>query len=324
MNLALLKRKRSLVKGIIVLLASCVWQSVIAQHKQFNWQQTDAELALLQDGEVLWQLNFDKEKDKPFFHPLRSMNGHDLTLERPADHPWHRGLWFSWKYINQVNYWEEDPKSGLSKGRSKIEAVQIKKNKDYSATIKLQLLYFDDLGGVLREQREILISSPKKSNQAYSIIFKHIFTALKDAALDLDKPALRGGVSWGGYAGLGFRGAKNLSNVSFLAASGWHGTNDTTGYGTKERWMDMTANASKNSEDKVGITIFNHPGNPNSPSPWYIWYAAGKNVFFMPSPLFDGPMNLTKDATLKLSYKCWIHDGKKSVKEIEKEYNMFK
>ena len=32
-----------------------------------------------------------------------------MTADRPPDHIWHHGLWFSWKFINKVNYWEIYP-----------------------------------------------------------------------------------------------------------------------------------------------------------------------------------------------------------------------
>jgi len=71
-----------------------------------SWVEDESSIALLNQGKVVWKLNYDRNEDKPYFSPLRTLNGIDLVLERPDDHPWHRGLWFSWKYINGINYWE--------------------------------------------------------------------------------------------------------------------------------------------------------------------------------------------------------------------------
>ena len=72
---------------------------------KLTWKQTKTSLALTADGKVLWQYNFDKAEGKPYFHPLAAADGTVLTDLRPADHVWHRGLWFSWKHVNHVNYW---------------------------------------------------------------------------------------------------------------------------------------------------------------------------------------------------------------------------
>src|SRR5690606_30872426 len=308
---------------ILILPFTCFFHISFSQNRNYKWIESDTNLALISNTSTLWQLNFDKKKDKPYFHPLRTKKGYDLTLERPIDHPWHRGLWFSWKYINGTNYWEEDPKTGLAKGRSEIKNIKIKKKPNFSAAIKLDLIYFDEKGDNLSEKREINISSPELQINGYYIIMNHKFTALKDVVLDLEKPAINGGVSWGGYAGLGFRGSNSLQEITFLTSSGWSTKNDTTGYGSNERWMDLSAKANLNTNDEVGISILDHNKNAKSPSPWYIWYAAGQNIFFMPSPLFNGPISLKKGETLLLKYKVWIHDGKGINSEIEKQYNQF-
>src|SRR5436190_19088925 len=59
------------------------------------------------DGQTLWRFLFSTNYCKPCFHPLRVSGGEPLTTLQPSDHKWHYGLWFSWKYINKVNYWEE-------------------------------------------------------------------------------------------------------------------------------------------------------------------------------------------------------------------------
>ena len=72
-------------------------------------------------GKLLWQLNHPKTGVHPWFHPLATPSGVEITRNRPWDHPWHRGLWFSWKYVNGVNFWNEDPRTGEPAGRVDLE-----------------------------------------------------------------------------------------------------------------------------------------------------------------------------------------------------------
>jgi len=281
----------------------------------WHWQQNDKFLALMNsESMVIWKFNFDKDQDKPYFHPLRTPKGYDLTLERPKDHPWHRGLWFSWKDINGVNYWEEDPSKGVAEGRSIIKSVSVEKQQNFSAKIILNISYEENGIPQIVEIRTIEISSPKH-NKEYSIQFHQTFEIMQDLRLYLEKPAKNGGVEWGGYAGLSFRASDSLLAHRFTASSGWDNTKDITGYGEKERWMDMTAKVA-GTDEYAGLTIFDSPDNPRYPSPYYIWFAKGEHAFFTPSILFDGPMNLEKGESLTLNYLVLVHDGKRSAKQL--------
>lgn len=306
----------------IIILLSCRFAATRTATDNLRWSRDDQHIALLRNDTVLWQLNFNPAEDKPYFHPLRTPSGQDIALKRPSDHPWHRGLWFSWKSINGVNYWEEDPKAGFSEGRSLIKNVSSKLYKDFSARITIDITYQDKNGPTIEERRVLHISSPLRS-EGYAITWDQSFTALKTVELDLEKPAKHGGVKWGGYAGLSLRGATTLRKPLFRASNGWSNSEDTTGYGEKATWMDVTASIADEPAHLAGITIFDHPGNPRYPSPWYIWYAADQHLFFTPSILFDGPLLLHKEEKLHLKYQTYIHDGQPPVEQIEQMSQAF-
>ncbi|MFH1715963.1 MAG: DUF6807 family protein, partial [Planctomycetota bacterium] len=169
----------------------------------FSWRQTDGSLALLNHGRVVWQFNFDKKDSKPYFHPVCLTDGTELTWHRPPDHPWHYGLWFSWKYINGLNYWEEDPKTGLSQGRTEIEYVRVEPHDDYSANIVMRLGYHPPgAPTVVTEQCRLTISRPDE-NGSYRIDWNSEFSAVAgDVLFDRTPiPGEKDGKSWGGYAG---------------------------------------------------------------------------------------------------------------------------
>ena len=96
----------------------------------YTWEESDTSLRLIRDTNLIWQYNFNTRKGKPFFHPLNA-NSVTLSCESPSDHTWHLGLWFSWKFINGLNYWEY--KNGYnseitgyrSEGVTEIESIRI-------------------------------------------------------------------------------------------------------------------------------------------------------------------------------------------------------
>lgn len=305
----------------IILISACKdspkkTTAIVSTKSDYSWDKNDKMVALLHEGKIIWKLNFDQEQDKPYFHPLKTPDGYELTLERPKDHPWHRGLWFSWKDINGVNYWEEDPAKGVAEGRSIIKSVNIETNKDFSARVTFEISYEENNTPVITETRKLLISSPVQQDQ-YTIDWDQTFNFQKDVRLYLEKPAKHGGKEWGGYAGLSFRASDSLIDQRFLASNGWENTADITGYGEKAQWMDMTAKVIGADNQYAGLTIYDSPKNPRYPSPWYVWFTKGEHAFFTPSILFDGPMEFKKDDTLSLEYLVLIHDGKKSMEQLQ-------
>ena len=44
-------------------------------------------------------------RKRPYIHPLHSPNGKVLTRNAPDDHPWHHGLWFTIKFVNEENFY---------------------------------------------------------------------------------------------------------------------------------------------------------------------------------------------------------------------------
>jgi type 1 glutamine amidotransferase len=130
--------------------------------QSYRWAQTDTTIQLIKGDKLVWQYNFRNRFGKPYLHPVYL--GHTrLTSESPSDHVWHYGLWFSWKFINGLNYWEytDDFKSEetgyKSEGKTDINEIDIRKNEDFSADIDLDILYHPPgEDPVLKEKRKML------------------------------------------------------------------------------------------------------------------------------------------------------------------------
>ena len=102
------------------------WRQRRSRPRGLAWKETDHSLALVRGGQVVWQFNYQKEQGKPYFHPVTIAGSQPVTDLRPADHFWHKAIWFSWKTINGVLYWDEDPKTGKSPGETEVVEAQAK------------------------------------------------------------------------------------------------------------------------------------------------------------------------------------------------------
>jgi type 1 glutamine amidotransferase len=196
-------------------------------YKNLRWLQSDTSLALVNNAELIWQYNFNNRFGKPYFHPVMAKNS-SLTCVSPPDHPWHLGLWFSWKFINGVNYWEylnEYKTSGTgykSEGITEIQKTTIVKNADFSADILMELLYHPANGGnVMTDKRNIRVSPPFDDG-SYTIDFEFSFKPLVDEVV-IDRTPIEGepeGKSWGGYAGLSIRFNQDYTSPEIIAPTG--------------------------------------------------------------------------------------------------------
>lgn len=327
-------RNVRLVSVVVFLIGCCFVSSGWAKAAElpvlkkpgYDRRQTDSSLALLNRDKVVWQLNFDKKEGKPYFHPVSLVDGTELTWLRPADHRWHRALWFSWKFINGVNYWEEDPTTGLSPGRTEVVEIKFWWHNDWLADIEVMLRSVDiemmlsyhrsGQERVLTEKRLIAVSAPDK-NGRYHIDWHSTFTAgEKDVVLDRTPiPGEQEGKAWGGYAGLSLRMAKATRGWQFVDSKG---RKDKQIHGKKARWVDFSGELPNGKE--AGITIFDHPENLWHPSPWYVEKGM---PYFSPALLFNKPYTIEAKKNLTLWYRILIHPGLADKKTLERECEAF-
>jgi len=236
-----------------------------------DWQRDDTTIAWRVGTNVLWQFSFDPAKGKPFFHPLTAGNGVSLTNFKPSDHPWHYGFWFSWKYINHVNYWEEDRATGKAEGATRWTVPKIETHPDGSATIQFNVNYINPSNNVvdMAEKRELKISAPK-SDGSYTIDWSAKFKAGKDGAI-LDRtpmPNEPNGKVNGGYAGLGLRMASAPLTMSVLCTTGavTHFESDRA----RPNAAAVGCNFSDGTNFVGAIAIFSDPKNAGENAPWYL------------------------------------------------------
>jgi hypothetical protein len=237
------------------------------------WKQTATSLALLDGDRIAWQLHFDPREGKPYFHPITNPAGNVLTALRPKDHPWHRGLWWSWKFLNGVNYWEEN-KAGLSDGPTILKETKVAARPDFTARVEHWIEY----APVLKEYRRLDIVGNR-------IAWHGEFTAL--APVKLDRTPIAGepnGQTWGGYAGLSVRLAADVTGLRDSEGR----TAATAIHGQHAPWVEF-----------AGIRVV-----PEQPTRWYAW-SQGMN-YFSPAILFGSPVELAAGQPWKLNYEIYL------------------
>ncbi len=235
-----------------------------------EWQRNDTTLAWAEKGKVVWQFSFDPAKGKPFFHPLSVNGGASLTNFKPEDHPWHYGLWFSWKYINGANYWEENRQTGRAQGATRWSAPAIETRADGSALVRMEVTYTHPSGRVdLTERRELAISAPA-SDGSYTIDWRSDFLAGVEGA-ELARTPMPGepdGRFNGGYAGLSVRLASAPAEVAFVTMEG--PVDEFKQNRARPLVPAVAANVTEGGAEVGAIAILSARENTEGEAPWYL------------------------------------------------------
>ncbi|QBG48809.1 hypothetical protein EGM51_15885 [Verrucomicrobia bacterium S94] len=269
------------------------------------------------EGKVLWTYHYDPSEGKPYFHPLSSTDGTQFTDLRPKDHPWHRGLWFSWKLINGVNYWEEvyhthEPREGYTRLLSTTKKITA--SNDTQITQSLEYAPGKDAAPVMTELRVIEVSAPDEQG-VYTIDWSSRFQALEQDVV-LDRTPLPGepeGKAHGGYAGLSVRMNKTVgAEGTFENRDGLKGM-DTRRAAAAWEWFSVA--------DGGTLLFMDHPDNLNFPAKWFV---STKMPYFSPAVIHDGPHTIKAGETLALKYRILIAPGALSADAAERFWQDWK
>lgn len=296
---------------VIVWLALAAAAAGAESGGSFAWSREEGSFGLMKDGKPVWRFRYGADVPKPMFHPLALVDGTVLTWEAPPDHAWHHAFWFAWKYLNGVNYWEENPK-GEPKGVTEWKGVRVKTLPGYSARIGMDLAYRPEGGKpVLSERREIAVSAPA-ADGSYCLDWTATFRAeAEEVAIDRT-PILgeKDGKAWGGYAGLSVRFAKELADWQAVSTEGPVSWNKGQTSQAIRGFEGVESNGIVAGRG-AGIALLDHPGNLHAPSPWYlVLNPANSFAFSEAAVIYYQPHRLRRGERFTLRYRAVVHEGR--------------
>ena len=278
-----------------------------------SWKREGDTLAWRIGEQDIWRLVFDAHAcNKPHFHPLSLPGGPPLTQARPDDHPWHYGLWLSWKYINGANYWEERPEP---EGVTSWKLTSLDTRPDGSATVTFEIAYTHPSGRIdLTETRTYEVSAVSDDG-SYRIDWRSSFEAgVAGATLErTPMPGEPNGKVNGGYAGLGLRMAAEPFEISFTSST------QPLARFENDRWRPtapaIAANLSDTNGDVGGIAIVSRESIA-----WYIANAPHQQMRFIcaavlaPAPLVLAPgESLNLHYTIAVRRRAWTSEALREI-----------
>jgi Methane oxygenase PmoA len=261
--------------------------------RQIFDSQIDLESA---DGSPIASYRFDQKLPKPCFYPLHTASGRQIAGFQMSDHAWHRGLWFTIKFINKSNFWEESPPFGIQRTQTQPNCEFISPQ---AVSISHKLRWISQAtDAVIDEDRTINFAVHADGTR--DIDWRTSLLPLQDLLLDRTPFT-----AWGGYGGLAFRAGREVHNTSYLLPDGQ--TTDAI-IGQPHPWALLRGSVDGDADAKISLGIINHPGNLRSPQPWYA--KSGQSYDFMNAAfLFHEPLSVSRGQRLDFHYRILYRDG---------------
>lgn len=287
-----------------------------------SWSETHEGFRILDDeaGDTLGRYSLSRTKNHPFFYELRSLQGQGVvTNHAPWDHRWHHGLWWSWKFVNDVLFWEDHPDYGGNRvglGRANVEEHNVSA-RAHGFEVVETLFWVPDgrRSPLLTEKRCMVIGlGGVPGRQSWFIDWDMVWTAEEDVKLQTTPFPEN---SWGGYAGLNYRAARSMAAEERVLASGGivgapavHG--QRVGWAAYTGCLDGAEVDEPKHPAKGGIAIIEHPQNPGHPNTMYAWSALDGFGFLAAAPLMRSDLSLAAGANFRLCYRTIILGAEES------------
>ena len=254
-----------------------------------------------------------RESPRPYFHPVRTLGGDLVTLLRPHDHVWHKGIAWSLPNVGQHNFWgwptyvrDQGYVQLANDGSMDHDRFTALEVADDRVVVSHQLVWraqpaHDEVGAeIVHEARSFAVTVP--SHDAWVLTFASAMTNVSGQALDIGSPTTHGRPN-AGYGGLFWRGPRSFTGGTILAP-GYAGGEEIRG--TRAEWMGYTGQHDGTANHST-LVMVDDAANPAHPPQWFMrneWYA-GVN----PAPLFSQEVPFGAGRTLSFRYAVVIADG---------------
>ncbi len=258
------------------------------------------------------------ESPRPFFHPVHSLAGDLVTVFRPYDHIWHKGISMTIAHLEDQNFW------GGGSYRHGQGYVQLPNNGRQrhdgwtsitcdgdSFAAQEELTWITQAGeSWIKETRSIAVPPVDAAAGYWCLDFATSLVNVRGAPLHIGSPTTEGR-PMAGYGGLFWRGPRSFFQGEAFTAAGHEGPE---AMGQPAPWLayvgrhDGSANTST-------LVFLDHPNNVRYPTKWFmrqVPFACASFAF-----MFDEVYVLEPDARLDLRYRIVIANGRWDRETIE-------
>jgi hypothetical protein len=242
------------------------------------------------------------ESPRPYFHPVRTLAGDEVSIYRPHDHVWHKGIAWSLPNVGPQNFWG-GPTFVRDKGYVQLDnnGAQVHRSLAVSTdTVTQNLDWLTSSDELWFQENRTLTFAMVDSGWALSFA-----TAMKNVSgetIPIGSPTTEGRPN-AGYGGLMWRGPRSFTDGEVIVPD------DTGGddlMGTRAPWLAFRGHHDGHGRTST-LVFVDAPTNRGHPTEWFVRSTPFACV--CPSPFFSAEVPVEPEETLTLSYTVIIADG---------------
>lgn len=260
-------------------------------------------------------LNEQFESPRPYFHPLTTLAGDEVTIYRPWDHVWHKGLSWALPNVGEHNFWggatytRETGYADLkNNGAMNHEAFSSIEETAGGVFVTETLLWTaqpaqpgEDGTPLIMEQRRFAIQL-LPSVGAWVLLFETEMSNVSGSEINIGSPTTEGRDN-AGYGGLFWRGPRAFTGGTFRSDAGT-GTDELMG--TRSPWIAFTGQHDDSCR-KSTILFVEDQANAGASNQWFA--RSSPFACLGSAPFFSEVVPLREGEPLKYRYAVVIADG---------------
>jgi hypothetical protein len=249
------------------------------------------------------------ESPRPYFHPVATLGGDVVSLYRPHDHVWHKGIAWSLPNVGPENFWGgptyrrgegyvQVPNDGaMNHVNFGIAAV-----KDDVMRIDERLSWVTEDGRTPITERRRIAATAWPADSAWMLAFETTMRNVSRDGIRIGSPTTQGRPD-AGYGGLFWRGPRSFTGGRAVTPDGPGGDELM---GARGPWMGFTGRHDEHGRRST-LVFRDAPENFSFPGRWFV--RSTPYACLCPAPFFDAEHTLSAGAALTLRYDVIVIDG---------------
>lgn len=277
---------------------------------------SDDRLVSVYDGDVeLFRYTFvpdspQFESPKPYLHPIRTRAGHVVSLFRPHDHVWHKGIAWSLPVVGEENFWGgptfvrdrgyvQLPNDG-SQTHREIDVAEV--GDDGVARFAHRLEWITESGERLfTERREI--TARVRDAAGWMLGVTTAMTNVSASPIAIGSPTTRGREN-AGYGGLFWRGPRSFTDGLLVTVDGT--APGEVARGQRHEWMGYIGRLDEVDAEAL-VLMVDHTRNPQHPPQWFA--RSEEFACLNPAPFFSDELTVAPGEEVVFRYGVGIADA---------------
>ncbi|MGW1271649.1 DUF6807 domain-containing protein [Streptomyces sp. NPDC002491] len=248
------------------------------------------------------------ESPKPYIDPLRTRAGRVVSLFRPHDHVWHKGIAWSLPHVGEENFWGGPTyvhgrfyvqlENNGTQAHRRIVTLE---REDDTATFSHDLDWITQADAPFFTERRTL-RAHLISPQTWALTFETRMTNVSGADVAIGSPTTKGREN-AGYGGLFWRGPRSFTGGRFVTEEGLGGDEVR---GRRLPWMGFEGRHDVTAEQSL-VLMVDDAANPNHPPQWFA--RTEEFACLNPAPFFSEELTVAHGATVRFRYGVAVADA---------------